>query len=49
LERLAESEVLVDYMGADYIRAYVACKTKELDTFENHIGRHEYEWYLLAE
>ena len=49
LERLADSAVLADYFGADYVRAYVACKTKELDTFEDQISPHEYSWYLQAE
>ncbi|MFQ5773921.1 MAG: glutamine synthetase family protein [Kiloniellaceae bacterium] len=49
LERLERSQVLADYFGAEYLRAYVACKTAELDAFEDHIGAREYEWYLQAE
>jgi glutamine synthetase len=49
LERLEQSTVLPEYFGADYLRAYVACKLAELDTFENEISRKEYAWYLQAE
>ena len=46
LARLLESEVLEDYFGADYPGLYAACKSAELDAFENHIGAREYAWYL---
>jgi glutamine synthetase len=49
LERLLESDVLADYFGPEYLRAYAACKTAELDTFEDHIGPREYAWYLQGE
>ncbi len=49
LERMLASEVLAGYFGADYLRAYAACKTAELDTFEDHIGAREYAWYLQGE
>jgi len=49
LECLGASEVLAEYLSADYIRAYIACKTEELESFESHIGRHEYDWYLQAD
>ena len=49
LARLLESEVLADYFGADYPGLYAACKTAELDTFENHIDAREYAWYLQPE
>ena len=46
LARLLESEVLADYFGAAYPGLYAACKTAELDDFENHIDAREYAWYL---
>jgi glutamine synthetase len=46
LARLLESEVLADYFGAAYPGLYAACKTAELDVFENHIDAREYTWYL---
>ncbi len=49
LSRLRESKVLATYFGADYPGAYVACKTAELDSFENHVSAQEYAWYLQAE
>ena len=49
LEQLERSAVLADYFGAEYLRAYVACKSAELDTFESEITRQEYAWYLQAE
>ena len=49
LERLEASRVLADYFGADYIRAYVACKLAEVEAFENEIGPREYAWYLQAD
>lgn len=49
LERLLESEVLANYFGAGYLRAYAACKMAELDLFEDHISTREYAWYLQGE
>ena len=49
LARLVESEVLTDYLGPEYPRLYAACKTKELEAFERHIGTREYDWYLQPE
>ena len=46
LARLVESEVLADYFGREYPGLYAACKTAELDAFENHIDAREYAWYL---
>jgi glutamine synthetase len=46
LARLRESEVLAGYFGADYPGLYAACKSAELDAFENHIDAREYAWYL---
>ena len=49
LARLRESEVLADYFGAEYPGLYAACKSAELDAFENHIDAREYAWYLQPE
>jgi len=49
LARLVESEVLAGYFGREYPGLYAACKTAELDAFENHIGAREYAWYLQPE
>ena len=49
LERLCASEVLVDYLGTGYPRRYAACKTEELEAFENRIGAREHAWYLQPE
>jgi glutamine synthetase len=46
---MAESKVLADYFGADYVSAYVACKAKELEAFESEMSPAEYSWYLLAD
>ncbi len=49
VERLQEGDQLASYLGADYIRAYGACKTAELDKFENQISPAEYAWYLQGD
>ena len=49
LERMLEGDILGDYLGQDYIKAYVACKLTELDKFEGEIGPAEYAWYLQAD
>ena len=41
--------MLAEYFGSAYPPLYAACKTAELDTFENHIGAREYAWYLQPE
>jgi len=41
--------VLADYFGKDYLRIYAACKTAEMDVFDNHISDQEYAWYLQPE
>ena len=46
LAKLADSEILKQYFGADYVSAYVDCKRRELDAFEQHISPTEYAWYL---
>ncbi|MDX1423976.1 MAG: glutamine synthetase family protein [Kiloniellales bacterium] len=49
LERLAAGGPLVDYLGADYVKVYTACKLAELDSFESEISDREYAWYLQAD
>lgn len=49
LERLETSEVFGRYFGVDYLKAYIACKQAELERFESHISRVEYDWYLQAD
>ncbi len=49
LDRLRESKILPAYFGADYPSTYAACKAKELESFEDHVGPVEYDWYLLAD
>ncbi len=49
LDRLGETPLLGDYFGHDYLNAYIACKQAELDRFESHISRVEYDWYLQAD
>ncbi len=49
LERLQAPNGLTDYMGAEYIDVYAACKLAELDSFEAEISPAEYTWYLQAE
>jgi glutamine synthetase len=46
LERLKRSKRLADYLGADYVEAYVACKLEELEAFDGAIPPREYAWYL---
>lgn len=46
LTALAEGEVIPEYFGRRYTSAYVACKTKELEKFEQEIPSSEYRWYL---
>ncbi len=49
IEKLTETCGLADYFGADYLRAYAACKEKELDRFESQISPLEYSWFLQAD
>ncbi|MEM7226655.1 MAG: glutamine synthetase family protein [Pseudomonadota bacterium] len=49
LDRLAESQVMADYLGEEFRRCYVACKRLDLEQFEAEISPAEYRWYLLAE
>jgi glutamine synthetase len=49
LDALRASTVLPGYFGADYPATYAACKAKELESFEEHIGPVEYAWYLMAD
>jgi glutamine synthetase len=49
IERLSETCGLSDYFGADYLRAYAACKETELNRFESQISPLEYSWFLQAD
>ena len=49
IERLGPTCGLADYMGADYLRAYAACKEAELNSFESQISPLEYAWFLQAD
>lgn len=46
LSRLEGEEILLDYFGEDYCRAYIACKRMELESFLSTPSQKEYEWYL---
>jgi glutamine synthetase len=49
LNRLGQNPLLAGYFGADYLKAYIACKQSELEAFDGSISRVEYEWYLQAD
>ena len=49
LEKLTEDCRLAGYLGADYVRAYRACKEEELKRFEAQISPLEYAWFLQAD
>ncbi len=49
LEMLTPDCALADYLGADYLRAYRACKEEELNRFESQISPLEYSWFLQAD
>jgi glutamine synthetase len=49
LERLARSQLMKDYLGADYVEAYVATKWAEIESFYDEMGATEYAWYLQAD
>ena len=46
MSRLRHSTVLGEYLSADYLRLYSACKALELETFEREINPVEYKWLL---
>ncbi|MEE8271831.1 MAG: glutamine synthetase family protein [Alphaproteobacteria bacterium] len=46
LDRLARSAVYADYLGPDFLAAYLALKRAERDRFLAAITPLEYEWYL---
>ena len=46
LARLEASEVLADYLGADFLKVYLALKRAERDRFQATITPLEYAWYL---
>lgn len=45
---LEAAEILPDYLGADYLRVYAACKRHEYAGFSARITPTEYDWYLRA-
>ena len=49
LEILTDDCALGDYLGADYVRAYRACKEMEQNRFEAQISPLEYHWFLQAD
>ena len=49
LERMAQSSLLADYLGADFTQAYVDCKLAELDKFDSIMSPAEFEWFLQTE
>ena len=49
LDRLEDSAAYRDYLGADFVEAYVACKRAEQDAFESAISSREYDWYLASD
>ncbi|MBF0278267.1 MAG: glutamine synthetase [SAR324 cluster bacterium] len=48
LESLKNGKILPDYLGEQYCKMYLACKTEEMQAFQQHISRLEYQWYLNA-
>ncbi|MDF2094554.1 glutamine synthetase family protein [Aquibaculum arenosum] len=49
LEQLLASEIIPQYLGADYPKLYAACKEAEYDEFDWLISPQEYDWYLQAD
>lgn len=43
---LRDSEVLADYLGAEYLSLYCETKRGELEKFQRTISPQEYQWYL---
>jgi glutamine synthetase len=48
-ESLSDAPILRQYLGADYVDAYAACKLAEMDKFESEPTPIEYRWYLMAD
>ncbi len=46
LARLQASEIFADYLGADFLKVYLALKRAERDRFQATITPLEYAWYL---
>lgn len=46
LSRLAEGELLCEYISQQYIDLYALCKREELQRFERHVTALETEWML---
>jgi glutamine synthetase len=49
LEAMAGSKELADYLGGDYIRAYIECKEAELNKFEAIMSPAEFDWFLQSD
>ena len=45
MQRTRKSEVLAQYMGEDYLKAYTSCKIAEFTAFKKS-GQDETQWYL---
>jgi len=48
LELFRHSQVLPDYLGEDYCRAFAIIRQGECDDFHYRVSNVEYEWYLRA-
>lgn len=48
LAALEQGKILPDYLGKEYCKMYIACKTEEMEAFQRHISGLEYEWYLSS-
>ena len=46
LDRMAGADILPEYLGAEYVDAYVHVKRSEMEAFFADILPREYEWYL---
>lgn len=48
LGALEKAEIIPDYLGADFLRVYLANKASERERFSYHVSPLEHEWYLLT-
>lgn len=46
LDRLERSQILAEYLGEKYLRAYAEIKRAELDAFLADVLPREYDWYV---
>ena len=46
LAALYQGQILPDYLGEEYCKMYITCKTEEMDKFNRTISPQEYDWYL---